>query len=50
MGEESSEHLGRGHIGGGISPGGKKIGAPCQGQIAGVWFSLSKEEKYMWYF
>ena len=86
---DSLEHLAWGQIFKGISPGGRKIGAPFQGaygwghftrgqiawntfpggrylgafhqgakklehlargQIAGVWFNLSKEEKYMWYF
>ena len=50
QGADSLEHISRGQIFRGISPGGKKNGAPCEGQIAVVWFSLSEEEKYMWYF
>ena len=43
MGAEKSEHLGSGQIGGGISPRGRMIGAPCQG--ADRWGHFTRGQK-----
>ena len=50
QGADSLEHLARGQIDGGISPGGRKIGTPCLGadgwgMVIGLVSLPLKEEK-----